>query len=102
MRSVSIHTLGCKLNYSESSFIAKQFTDKGIELRQFGENSDIFVLNTCTVTGNADRECRQIIRRVLKNKPDTFVVVTGCYAQLQPEEIAGMQGVDLVLGSNEK
>ena len=102
MRSVSIHTLGCKLNYSESSFIAKQFTDKGIELRQFGENSDIFVLNTCTVTGNADRECRQIIRRVLKNKPDTFVVVTGCYAQLQPEEIAGMHGVDLVLGSNEK
>jgi threonylcarbamoyladenosine tRNA methylthiotransferase MtaB len=102
MRSVSIHTLGCKLNYSESSFIAKQFTDKGIELRQFGEKSDIFVLNTCTVTSHADRECRQIIRRVLKDKPDTFVVVTGCYAQLQPGEIAGMEGVDLVLGSNEK
>lgn len=102
MKSVSIHTLGCKLNYSESSFIAKQFTERGIRLKQFGERSDIFVLNTCTVTNNADKECRQIIRRVLKDKPDTFVVITGCYAQLQPEEIGSMEGVDLVLGSNEK
>jgi len=102
MKSVSIHTLGCKLNYSESSFIAKQFTEKGIELKHYGEKSDIFVLNTCTVTAEADRECRQIIRSILRKNPDTYVVITGCYAQLKSEEIADIRGVDLILGSNEK
>lgn len=101
-KSVSIHTLGCKLNYSESSTIAKQLVNIGLDLKQYGEKSDIFVLNTCTVTASADKECRQIIRSVIRKNPDTFVVVTGCYAQLKPEEIASINGVDLVIGSNEK
>lgn len=102
MKSVSIHTLGCKLNYSESSFISRQFAEKGMEIKPFGEKSDVFVLNTCTVTAEADRECRQLIRSVLRKNPDTFVVITGCYAQLRPGEIADIEGVDLVLGSNDK
>lgn len=101
-KSVTLHTLGCKLNYSETSTLAGKFHDKGFELKEYGENSDIFVLNTCSVTDNADKECRQIIRSVLNNNPETYVVVTGCYAQLQPHEIAAIHGVDLVLGSNEK
>ncbi len=102
MKSVSLHTLGCKLNYSETSTLAKQFEQKGLKLRNYGENSDIFVLNTCSVTDNADKECRQIIRSVLRKNPETYVVVTGCYAQLQPGEISGIEGVDLILGSKEK
>ena len=102
MKSVALHTLGCKLNYSETSTLAKQFEDKGMKLSNYGEKSDIFVLNTCSVTDNADKECRQIIRSVLRNNPETYVIVTGCYAQLQPGEIAGIDGVDLILGSKEK
>ncbi len=102
MKSVSLHTLGCKLNYSETSTIAKDFSSKGFELKNYGEPSDIFVLNTCSVTENADKECRQIVRSVIRNNPGTYVIVTGCYAQLQPDEIAGIDGVDLVLGINEK
>ena len=102
MKSVALHTLGCKLNYSETSTLAKQFEDKGMRLSNYGEKSDIFVLNTCSVTDNADKECRQIIRSVLRNNPETYVIVTGCYAQLQPGEIAGIEGVDLILGSKEK
>lgn len=102
MKSVALHTLGCKLNYSETSTLAKQFEDKGMKLSNYGEKSDIFVLNTCSVTDNADKECRQIIRSVLRNNPETYVIVTGCYAQLQPGEIAGIEGVDLILGSKEK
>ena len=102
MKSVALHTLGCKLNYSETSTLAKQFEDKGMKLSHYGEKSDIFVLNTCSVTDNADKECRQIIRSVLRNNPETYVIVTGCYAQLQPGEIAGIEGVDLILGSKEK
>jgi threonylcarbamoyladenosine tRNA methylthiotransferase MtaB len=101
-KTVSLHTLGCKLNYSETSSIAKQFLNKGITLKEFGEKTDIFVLNTCTVTNNADRECKQIIRSVIRNNPDTYVIVTGCYAQLQPGEISSIEGVDLILGTNEK
>ena len=101
-KSVSLHTLGCKLNYSETSTIAKQFEDKGYKVTDYGNASDIFVLNTCSVTENADKECRQIIRSVIRNNPATYVIVTGCYAQLQPGEIAKMEGVDLVLGANEK
>lgn len=101
-KSVSLHTLGCKLNYSETSTIAKQFTEKGYKIEDYGNPSDIFVLNTCSVTENADKECRQIIRSVIRNNPATYVIVTGCYAQLQPGEIAKMEGVDLVLGANEK
>ena len=102
MKSVSLHTLGCKLNYSETSTIAKDFSSKGYKLRNFGETSDIFVLNTCSVTENADKECRQIVRSVIRNNPRTYVIVTGCYAQLQPHQIADIEGVDLVLGINEK
>lgn len=102
MKSVSLHTLGCKLNYSETSTLAKQFEEKGLKLRNYGDNSDIFVLNTCSVTDNADKECRQIIRSVLRKNPDTYVIVTGCYAQLQPGEISEIEGVDLILGSKEK
>ncbi|MBI5402197.1 MAG: tRNA (N(6)-L-threonylcarbamoyladenosine(37)-C(2))-methylthiotransferase MtaB [Ignavibacteriae bacterium] len=101
-KTVSLHTLGCKLNYSETSSMAKQFQNNGIEIREFGEKTDIFVLNTCTVTNNADRECKQIIRSVIRNNPDTYVIVTGCYAQLQPGEISSIEGVDLILGTNEK
>ena len=102
MKSVSLHTLGCKLNYSETSTIAGDFSTRGFKLKNYGEPSDIFVLNTCSVTENADKECRQIVRSVIRNNPETYVIVTGCYAQLQPDEIAGIEGVDLVLGINEK
>ncbi|HAX50200.1 MAG TPA: tRNA (N(6)-L-threonylcarbamoyladenosine(37)-C(2))-methylthiotransferase MtaB [Ignavibacteria bacterium] len=101
-KSVSLHTLGCKLNYSETSTLAGKFHSNGFNLKEYGEASDIFVLNTCSVTDNADKECRQIIRSVLSRNPETYIIVTGCYAQLQPNEIAEIHGVDLVLGANEK
>jgi threonylcarbamoyladenosine tRNA methylthiotransferase MtaB len=101
-KTVSLHTLGCKLNYSETSTLAGKFNSNGFEVKEFGEQTDIFVLNTCSVTDNADKECRQIIRSVLNRNPDTYIIVTGCYAQLQPHEIAEIHGVDLVLGANEK
>ncbi len=99
---VALHTLGCKLNFSETSTIGNQFLNKGFEIVDFKEQSDIYVLNTCTVTENAEKECRQIVRRALKQNPNAFVIVTGCYAQLRPEEISKIEGVDLVLGSKEK
>jgi threonylcarbamoyladenosine tRNA methylthiotransferase MtaB len=99
---VALHTLGCKLNYSETSTIGNQFLSNGFEIVDTNDKADVYVLNTCTVTENAEKECRQIIRRALRNNPDAFIVVTGCYAQLRPEEIAKINGVDLVLGSNEK
>jgi threonylcarbamoyladenosine tRNA methylthiotransferase MtaB len=101
-KSVSLHTLGCKLNYSETSTLAGKFNQNGFRIKEYGESTDIFVLNTCSVTENADKECRQIIRSVLKGNPDTYIIVTGCYAQLEPNEIAEIHGVDLVLGANEK
>jgi len=101
-KSVALHTLGCKLNYSETSTLTGKFHENGFTLKEYGENSDIFVLNTCSVTDNADKECRQIIRSVLNRNPDTYVIITGCYAQLQPNEIASIHGVDLVLGTDEK
>ena len=101
-KTVSLHTLGCKLNYSETSTLTGQFNDRGFRVKLYGEQSDVFVLNTCTVTGNADKECRQIIRSVLTKNPSTYVIVTGCYAQLQPNELAAIHGVDLVLGTHEK
>jgi len=101
-KTVSLHTLGCKLNYSETSTLTGQFNDRGFRVKHYGEQSDVFVLNTCTVTGNADKECRQIIRSVLTKNPSTYVIVTGCYAQLQPNELAAIHGVDLVLGTHEK
>lgn len=101
-KSVALHTLGCKLNYSETSTISELFYKNGFLVKEYGEQSDIFVLNTCTVTENSDKECRQVIRSVLNHNPDTYVIVTGCYAQLRPDEIAAIKGVDLILGTHEK
>ena len=101
-KTVSLHTLGCKLNYSETSTLTGQFNDRGFRVKEYGEQSDVFVLNTCTVTENADKECRQIVRSILSKNPSTYVIVTGCYAQLQPNELAAIHGVDLVLGTHEK
>ncbi len=102
MASVSFYTLGCKLNHAETGTLARDFRGHDYEVVPFGEAADVTVVNTCTVTEEADRKCRQIIRRALRANPDTFVIVTGCYAQLQPGEIAGIPGVDAVLGAQEK
>lgn len=99
---VAFHTLGCKLNFAETSTIGNQFVENGFEVVDFKGDSDVYVINTCTVTENADRECRQIVRRALRNNPNAYVIVTGCYAQLRPEEITKIDGVDAVLGSSEK
>ncbi len=101
-RTVAFHTLGCKLNYSETSALARLFEGNGYLPVKFEEEADIFVLNTCSVTEQADRECKKIVRQALRRNPDAFVVVTGCYAQLKPQEIAEIPGVDLVLGAGEK
>ncbi len=101
-RTVAFHTLGCKLNFSESSALARQFEQAGYGVVPFDEGADIYVINTCSVTDFADRKCRQVVRRALRKAPDAKVIVTGCYAQLKPEEIANIEGVDLVLGAAEK
>lgn len=95
-------TLGCRLNFSETSAIGKTLSDAGFRKVRTGEQADICVINTCSVTDIADKKCRQAIHKMVRNHPDAFVVVTGCYAQLKPEEIAKIEGVDLVLGANEK
>jgi threonylcarbamoyladenosine tRNA methylthiotransferase MtaB len=102
MKRVAFHTLGCKLNYVETAAMSKQFIEKGFRVVEFGEPTDVFVLNTCTVTERADRECRQLVRRALRISPDSCTIVVGCYAQLQAEEIAAIDGVDFVLGTQEK
>ena len=101
-KKVALHTLGCKLNYSETSSVGKQFLDRGYQIIDFDETADIYMLNTCTVTESAEKECRQFIRRALRKNPEAFIIVTGCYAQLRPGQIAAIDGVDAVLGSNEK
>lgn len=101
-KTVAFHTLGCKLNFSETSTIARNLLDNGYERVEFSEPSDIYVINTCSVTANADKECRSIVKNAMKANPNGFVVVVGCYAQLKPQEIAEMEGVDLVLGATEK
>jgi threonylcarbamoyladenosine tRNA methylthiotransferase MtaB len=102
MPKVSLTTLGCKLNSAETSTIGRQFVDRGFEVVPFGDPADVCVINTCSVTGRAERECRQVIRRALRTSPRPFVVVTGCYAQLAPTDVASIAGVDLVLGTAEK
>jgi threonylcarbamoyladenosine tRNA methylthiotransferase MtaB len=101
-KTVAFHTLGCKLNYSESSTIARLFVEKGFIKKSFSEPADVYVINTCSVTENADRECRTIVKSALARNPDAFVAVVGCYAQLKPDEIALIPGVDVVLGATEK
>jgi threonylcarbamoyladenosine tRNA methylthiotransferase MtaB len=102
MRKVAFHTLGCKLNFSETSAIARLFQEQGYEKVDFKASSDIYVINTCSVTANADKECKLIVKSALAINPEAYIVVVGCYAQLKPEEIANIDGVDLVLGASEK
>jgi threonylcarbamoyladenosine tRNA methylthiotransferase MtaB len=101
-KSVAFHTLGCKLNFSETSSLSRMMEKEGFLKREFEEEADIYVINTCSVTENADKECRQIVRRIQRRSPASTIVVTGCYAQLKAEEIAKIPGVDLVLGAAEK
>jgi len=101
-KSVAFHTLGCKLNFSETSAIARLFAEKGYIKKQFSEAADVYVINTCSVTENADKETKSIVRSALKNNPNAFVAIVGCYAQLKPEEISKIEGVDVVLGASEK
>ena len=101
-KTIAFHTLGCKLNFSETSSLSRMLEQEGFEKKEFTEHADVYVINTCSVTDNADKECRQIVRRIQRKAPESFVVITGCYAQLKPEEIANIPGVDLVLGAAEK
>ena len=101
-RTVAFHTLGCKLNYSETSTLSRMLELDGFEKRGFDDHADVYVINTCSVTDNADKECRQLVRRIQRKAPGSLVVITGCYAQLKPKEIATIPGVDLVLGAAEK
>jgi len=100
--TVAFHTLGCKLNFAETSTVARQLKDAGFSKVDFENVADVYVINTCSVTENADRECRMVVRRALNKNPDAFIAVIGCYAQLKPQEIASIEGVDLVLGATEK
>ena len=102
MRKVALHTLGCRLNFAESSTIAQQFRAQGFEVVTIDEAADVCLINTCSVTERADRECRQVVRRALRHSPNAYVIVAGCYAQLCPEQLAAIPGVDLVLGTSEK
>lgn len=101
-RTVAFHTLGCKLNFSETSTLSRMLEKEGFEKKEFSDTADVYVINTCSVTDNADKECRQIVRRIQRKAPESLVVITGCYAQLKPKEIAEIPGVNLVLGAAEK
>src|SRR5688572_21314829 len=96
-RTIAFHTLGCKLNFAETSAIGRQLTGAGYRKVEFSESPDVFLINTCSVTENANRECRTIVSRALTVNPEAVIAVTGCFAQLKPDEIAGIPGVDLVL-----
>lgn len=101
-KQVAFYTLGCKLNFSETSTIARQFQKKGHKRVNFEDSADIFVINTCSVTENADKRFKTIVKKALKNNPEAYIIGIGCYAQLKPEELAEVDGVDLVLGATEK
>ena len=102
MKTAAFYTLGCKVNQYETEAIAEQFTSKGYEIRDFSEPADVYVINTCSVTAMSDRKSRQIIRRAKKQNPHSTVIVTGCYAQVAPDEVLKIDGVNLVIGTNEK
>ncbi len=102
VRTVSLHTLGCKLNFAETATIGRRFERAGYRIVPFEEPADVVVVNTCSVTERADKECRQLVRRALRRSPEAFVAVVGCYAQLRSEEIAAIRGVDLVAGAERK
>ena len=101
-KTVALHTLGCKLNFSETTALGRMLENDGFAKKDFDEIADVYVINTCSVTDNADKECRQIVRKIQRKAPEALVVITGCYAQLKPKEIAAIPGVDLVLGAAEK
>ncbi len=102
LKSVAFYTLGCKLNFSETSTIARQLDQAGFEKKEFTDAADVYVINTCSVTDHADRKCKKVVKEALKYNPNAFIVIIGCYAQLKPEEISNIPGVDLVLGAAEK
>ncbi len=102
MKKVAFYTLGCKLNFSETSTISRQFEEKGFLKVDFQESPDIFIINTCSVTDNADKKCKKLVKEAKKISPDSYVAIIGCYAQLKPTEIAEIEGVDAVLGAAEK
>lgn len=101
-KSISFYTLGCKLNFSESSALSQKAEEAGFTIGNFNEPNDVYVINTCSVTDQADKKCRQFVRRALRKNPKAYIVVVGCYAQLKPKEIAEIPGVDAVLGASEK
>ncbi|MEX2368542.1 MAG: radical SAM protein, partial [Balneolaceae bacterium] len=102
MKKVAFDTLGCKLNFSETSQIKRDFMNEGYEVTEFDSDADIYIINTCSVTNNANSACRKTVRRARRRNPDAFIAVVGCYAQLEPEEIAEIDGVDVVLGAKNK
>ena len=101
-KKVAFYTLGCKLNYSETSTIGRQFTNAGFETVDFTQAADVYIINTCSVTENADKKCRKVVKEALKHSPAAYITIVGCYAQLKPQEIAEIEGVDMVLGAAEK
>ena len=102
MKKVFFYTLGCKLNFAETSHISKLLVDNGFSVARKGEAADVCIVNTCSVTDTADRKCRQAIHKIISDNPNAFIIVTGCYAQVNPSEIEQIDGVDLVLGAKEK
>lgn len=101
-KKVAFYTLGCKLNFSETSAIGRQFSDAGFEPVAFTEQADVYLINTCSVTDHADKKCRKVVKEALKHSPNAFIAIVGCYAQLKPKEISEIPGVDVVLGAAEK
>lgn len=101
-KTIAFHTLGCKLNFSETSTISREFIEHGYKQVGFSESADVYLLNTCSVTENADRKCRKAIRKIKRRNPDSIIAVTGCYAQLKPEELSAISDVNLIVGSEEK
>ncbi|MFN2372456.1 MAG: tRNA (N(6)-L-threonylcarbamoyladenosine(37)-C(2))-methylthiotransferase MtaB [Cyclonatronaceae bacterium] len=102
MKTVAFHTLGCKLNFSETSSLKREFEDHNFLVTGFSDKADVYVINTCSVTQDANSDCRKYVRQALRRNPDAFVAVTGCYAQLEPQEIAEIKGVDVVIGARDK
>jgi len=101
-KKVAFYTLGCKLNFSETATIARNFQDEGFDRVEFSDFADIYVINTCSVTENADKRFKTIVKQAQRSNESAFIVAVGCYAQLQPKELAAVNGVDLVLGATEK
>ncbi len=102
MKKVAFYTLGCKLNFSETSSIGRLFTDAGYQTVDFTDGADVYVINTCSVTDHADKKCKKVVKEALKYSPNAYITIVGCYAQLKPQEIANIEGVDMVLGAAEK